>query len=211
MSKVALYTRVSTRDQTTQQQLDQLRAWAERAGHEVSAVYEDRGISGAKGRDKRPGFDRMLKAATRREFDTLAVWSSDRISRSMPDLIETLQTIRGAGLGLYIHTQALDTNTPSGRALYQMLGVFSELEREMIVARVNAGMERAARHGTRSGKPIGRPRASEWTPEAVCAALLTGLAVRKVAKQTGASPGTVHAMRVALVAEGKLSASQAAA
>ena len=123
-------------------------------------VFEDTGISGAKGREKRPGFDAMLKAATRREFDVLAVWSSDRIGRSMPDLLETLQTVRSTGLGLYIHTQALDTTTPAGRALYQMLGVFAELEREMIVARVNAGMARAKANGTKSGKAIGRPRVS---------------------------------------------------
>ena len=206
MKKVAIYTRVSTADQTTQQQLDQLQAWAARAGHEVVAVYEDKGISGAKGRERRPAFDRVLKGCTRREFDVLAVWSSDRLGRSMPHLVEVLEIIKATGVGLYIHTQALDTTTPSGRALFQMLGVFSELEREMIVARVRAGLERAARHGTRSGKAIGRPRASAWTPETVRAALLTGAAVRKVAKQTGASPGTVHAMRGALVADGLLPA-----
>ena len=125
--RVAIYARVSTGEQTTQNQLRELQAWAKNAGHTVVSVFEDAGISGAKGRDKRPGFDAMLKAATRREFDVLAVWSSDRIGRSMPDLLETLQTVRATGLGLYIHTQALDTTTPAGRALYQMLGVFAEL------------------------------------------------------------------------------------
>ena len=103
-------------------------------------MFEDTGISGAYGREKRPGFNAMLKAAVKREFDILAVWSSDRIGRSMPDLLEVLQTIRSTGTQLYLHTQGLDTTTSSGRALYQMLGVFSELEPEMIVARVNAGM-----------------------------------------------------------------------
>jgi DNA invertase Pin-like site-specific DNA recombinase len=144
-----------THEQTTENQIRELTQWAERAGHEVVKVYGDAGISGAKGRDKRPGFNAMLKGAQRREFDMLAVWSGDRLGRSMPDLIEVLQTIRTTGRELYIHTQALDTSTAAGRAMFQMLGVFAELEREMIVARVNAGMARAKVNGTKSGKVIG--------------------------------------------------------
>jgi DNA invertase Pin-like site-specific DNA recombinase len=120
--RVALYVRVSTSDQTCENQKRELRAWARAAGHKVICVFEDTGISGAYGRDKRPGFNAMLKAAVKREFDILAVWSSDRIGRSMPDLLEVLQTIRSTGTQLYLHTQGLDTTTPSGRALYQMLG-----------------------------------------------------------------------------------------
>jgi DNA invertase Pin-like site-specific DNA recombinase len=112
--RIALYVRVSTNGQTVENQRRELTQWAERAGHEVVKVYQDAGISGAKGRDKRPGFDAMLKAAAKREFDLLAVWSSDRLGRSMPDLIEVLQTIRTTGRELYIHTQALDTSTASG-------------------------------------------------------------------------------------------------
>jgi DNA invertase Pin-like site-specific DNA recombinase len=108
---------VSTGDQTCENQKRELRAWARAAGHKVVHVFEDAGISGAKGRDKRPGFDAMLKAAVKRESDILAVWSSDRIGRSMPDLLEVLQTIRATGVQLYLHTQGLDTTTPSGRAL----------------------------------------------------------------------------------------------
>jgi DNA invertase Pin-like site-specific DNA recombinase len=87
----------------------------------------------------------------------IAVWSSDRLGRSLQHLIEVLQTIRDTGTGLYIHTQSIDTTTPTGRAMFGMLGVFSEFEREMIVARVNAGIARAKQHGTKSGKPHGRP------------------------------------------------------
>src|SRR5690349_15291077 len=94
--RVAIYARVSTRDkgQTTENQLLALQAWAQRAGCEVVTVYEDKGISGSKGRDKRPQFDAMLKAAVRREFDMLAVWSSDRLGRSLSHLVEVLQTIK---------------------------------------------------------------------------------------------------------------------
>jgi len=198
MAKVALYTRVSTDRQTTDNQLDALKAWAARAGHDVVAVFEDKGISGTKGREKRPGFDKALQGCVRREFDILAVWSSDRLGRSMTDLVEVLKTLKATGVNLYIHTQALDTTTPTGRALFQMLGVFAELEREMIIARINAGLERARKQG----KAIGRPRASNWSHDSVRAALLTGAGVRKVSRQTGASPGTVHAARAKLVSEG---------
>ena len=196
--RVAIYARVSTGEQTTQNQLRELRAWAKNAGHAVVSVFEDAGISGAKGRDKRPGFDAMLKAATRREFDVLAVWSSDRIGRSMPDLLETLQTVRATGIGLFIHTQALDTTTPAGRALYQMLGVFAELEREMIVARVNAGMARAKVNGTKSGKAIGRPRVSDKTEAAVRATLANGTGIIAAAKAHGVGVSTVQRIRATM-------------
>ena len=190
--RVALYVRVSTGDQTCENQKRELRAWARNAGHQVVRVFEDAGISGAKGRDKRPGFDAMLKAAVKREFDILAVWSSDRIGRSMPDLLEVLQTIKGTGTQLNLHTQGLDTTTPSGRALYQMLGVFSGLEREMIVARVNAGIARARQSGTRSGKPIGRPRITSAKKRAVRAELASETGILKTAKKLGVGTGTVQ-------------------
>jgi DNA invertase Pin-like site-specific DNA recombinase len=204
--RVAIYARVSTGEQTTANQLRELRAWAKNAGHEVVKVFEDKGISGTKGRDERPGFDAMLKAAARREFDTLAVWSSDRIGRSMPDLLETLQTIRGAGLGLYLHTQALDTSTPAGRALYQMLGVFAELEREMIVARVNAGLARAKANGTKSGKAIGRPRKA--SDGEIRAQLAKGTGILRTATLLGCGTSTVHKVAKALGSNQALSSSQ---
>ena len=202
--RVAIYARVSTGEQTTQNQLDVLHEWAKRAGHIVVAVFEDRGISGAKGRDRRPGFDQALKGCVRREFDILAVWSSDRLGRSMPHLVEVLQIIRETGVGLYIHTQALDTTTPSGRALYQMLGVFSELEREMIIARVNAGIAQARKNGTKSGKAFGRPKLAAWSETDIRSHLSAGRSVRQAAKLTGASPATVGVVRKALVAEGAI-------
>jgi DNA invertase Pin-like site-specific DNA recombinase len=106
--------------------------------------------------------------------------------------------------GLYVHTQALDTTTPAGRAMYQMLGVFAEFEREMIVARVNAGIARAPTTGTKSGKAIGRPKATSYDVEAVKLALIQGGSVREVSRKTGASVGTTAAVRKALVASGDL-------
>jgi DNA invertase Pin-like site-specific DNA recombinase len=190
--RVALYLRVSTNGQTVENQRRELTQWAKRAGHEVVKVYQDADVSGAKGRDQRPGFDAMLKAAAKREFDLLAVWSSDRLGRSMPDLIEVLQMIRTTGRELYIHTQALDTSTASGR---QMLGVFAELEREMIVARVNAGMARAKAHGTKSGKAIGRPRVNAATERAIRAELGRGSGIIKTARMVGVGASTVQRVK----------------
>src|SRR5262245_34234944 len=120
--RVGLYLRTSTDDrgQTTENQRRELAAWAERTGHPVVGVFEDAGISGSKGRDQRPGFDRLLNAAVRREIDMIAVWSSDRLGRSLSHLVEVLQIIKDTGTGLYVHTQAVDTTTAAGRAMFQM-------------------------------------------------------------------------------------------
>src|SRR5262249_43079273 len=99
-------------------QRKELEAWAERAGHIVVAVHEDRGISGEKGRDQRPQFDALLNAAVRREFNMIAVWSSDRLRRSLKHPVEGLEIIPRPGPGLYIHTQCVDITTPAGRAMF---------------------------------------------------------------------------------------------
>ena len=189
--RVAIYSRVSTERQTVANQVCELRAWAERCGHTVVAEYEDHAISGAKGRDQRRAFDRMLKGAVRREFDIIAVWSSDRLGRSLPHLIEVLQTIRDTRAGLYIHTQALDTTTPAGRAMFGMLAVFGEFEREMIIARVNAGIARA-RH---QGKRLGRPKLTVKVRDAAIQALQQGSSIRQAAELSGASIGATAALR----------------
>jgi DNA invertase Pin-like site-specific DNA recombinase len=212
--RVAIYTRVSTKDQTTETQLQELRVWADRAGHTVVKVYCDHGISGAKGRDQRPEFDAVLKAAVRREFDMLAVWSSDRLGRSLSHLVEVLQTIKDTGTGLYIHTQSVDTTTPSGRAMFGMLGIFSEFEREMIVARVKAGMERVTKNleeqrkrdpgktatftARTSGverRSLGRPGPTDDKLAAARTELAKGTGIVKTAKLVGLGVGTVHKLR----------------
>jgi DNA invertase Pin-like site-specific DNA recombinase len=206
--RVAIYTRVSTKDQTTENQLQELHAWAARAGHTVVKVYEDAGISGAKGRDQRPGFDAMLKAAVRREFDMLAVWSSDRLGRSLRHLVEVLETIRDTGTGLYIHTQSVDTTTPAGRAMFGMLGIFAELEREMIQTRIKAGMDRVRAEMDRNGgkytsrksgvvrRSLGRPGAvTDDKLKAARAELANDAGIVKSAKLVGLGTGTVHKLR----------------
>jgi DNA invertase Pin-like site-specific DNA recombinase len=203
--RVALYVRVSTADQTTASQKRELAAWAKRAGHQLVRVYEDQGISGAKGRDGRPQFDALLKAAVRREFDVIAVWSSDRLGRSLPHLIEVLQTIRDTGTGLYIQTQAVDTTTPSGRAMFGMLSVFAEFEREMIRERVQAGLNRVKAEIDRDGRftsrkgvvrrRLGRPGAEPEKIELARIELARGTGIGKTARLTGLGVGTVAKLK----------------
>jgi DNA invertase Pin-like site-specific DNA recombinase len=153
MKKAALYARVSTGGRTVENQLRELRAVAKRLGWEVVEEFVDEGISGTKGRDKRPALDRMLKSVIRGEVDVVAAWSVDRLGRSLQDLVGVLNDIRSREVDLYLHQQGLDTATPSGRAMYQMLGVFAEFERAIIVERINAGLARAREQGRRGGRP----------------------------------------------------------
>ena len=152
--RVAIYLRVSTREQTTANQRIELESWAKRQGHELVASYEESGVSGAKWRDKRPQLGAMLRAATRREFDVLAVWSVDRLGRSLGDLLKTLHELHAVGVELVLHQQGLDTRTAGGRALFQMLGVFAEFERAILIERTRAGLARARREGKRLGRPM---------------------------------------------------------
>jgi DNA invertase Pin-like site-specific DNA recombinase len=187
--RVGIYARVSTDGQTVDNQLAGLREAVERRGWVVVEEFVDAGISGAKGRSERPGLDRMMKAVTRREIDVVAAWSVDRLGRSLQDLVGFLGELKAAGVDLYLHVQAVDTTTPAGRALFQMLGVFAEFERSIIVERVNAGIARARTQGTKSGKPIGRPPLASERDAAIRASLAAGVGIVKTARlhKTGVS------------------------
>src|SRR5215467_11829313 len=117
MKRAVLYLRVSTLDQTTANQERELREIADRIGCEIVKVYKDHGISGAKGRNGRPAFDALCKAATRREFDMVMAWSVDRLGRSLQDLVGFLSEIHALRIDLYLHQQGLNTTTPSGKAM----------------------------------------------------------------------------------------------
>src|SRR5471032_1909010 len=157
MKRVAIYLRVSTDKQTTDNQRRELEAVAERSGWHVVTIYEDAGISGAKGRDKRPGLDAMMKAVNAKEFQMVAAWSVDRLGRSLTDLLAILQALRDKGVDLFLHQQGLDPSTSAGRAMFQMLGVFAEFERGIIRERVNAGLARARANGTKLGRRPVKP------------------------------------------------------
>src|SRR5215469_8112886 len=126
--RVALYLRVSTDDQTIENQRRELEAVAARHGWQIVATFTDDGISGAKGRDKRPEFDRLCKAVARREFDLVATWAVDRLGRSLQDLLAFLSELHAKGVDLYLDKQGIDTTTPFGKAMFQMSGVFAEFE-----------------------------------------------------------------------------------
>jgi DNA invertase Pin-like site-specific DNA recombinase len=157
MKRVAIYLRVSTSKQDTDNQRRELVEVAARSGWNVVKVYEDAGISGAKGRDKRPGLDAMLKGVNAREFDLVAAWSVDRLGRSLTDLLGILQGLHDKGVDLFLHQQGLDTSTTAGKAMFQMLGVFAEFERGIIRERINAGLARAKEKGTKLGRRTVKP------------------------------------------------------
>jgi DNA invertase Pin-like site-specific DNA recombinase len=157
----------------------------------VVAVHRDEGISGAKGRQQRPGLDALLKGVTRGEYDLVAAWSVCRLGRSLADLVGLLGELQARGVDLYLHQQGLDTGTPSGRALFGMLGVFSEFERSMIRDRVMAGLDRARS----AGKRLGRPRTTPFTVRRIRAALDEGRGVRETARLLKVSAATVSEVR----------------
>ncbi len=186
--KAALYLRTSHSDRTTENQRRELRKAARRAGWSIAAVYEDNGISGAKGRDGRPGFDQMLKDANRREFEVIMAWSVDRLGRSLQHLVGFLEEVHALGVDLYLHVQGIDTTTPAGKALFRMLGVFAEFERAMIRERVMAGLARAKAQG----KSIGRPKVNGQVEKKVLKLRSGGMGIKKIAKQAGVAVGTVY-------------------
>src|SRR5437763_3971800 len=195
---VALYLRVSTGEQNVDNQRRELTAAIERRGWRVADEYVDDGISGAIGRDKRPAFDRLHRAIVRHQFDIVAAWSVDRLGRSLQDLVAFLGELHAAGVDLYLDPQGVDTSTPSGKALFQMLGVFAEFERSIIQERIHAGIARARAVGTKSGRQIGRPRVSAQTEAAIRVALASGKGILKVARELGVGGSTVQRVKRAM-------------
>jgi DNA invertase Pin-like site-specific DNA recombinase len=195
MRTVAIYTRVSTDHQTTENQERELREIAERMGWQIVELYRDEGVSGAKSREHRPAFDALCKDAARRRFGMVMAWSVDRLGRSLQDLVGFLSELHALGIDLFLHQQGLDTTTPAGKAMFQMMGVFAEFERSMIRERVNAGLRRAKA----AGKTLGRRKLEDEkdtdrraVAEALRASLRGGgVGIRKLAVIHGVGVGTV--------------------
>jgi DNA invertase Pin-like site-specific DNA recombinase len=191
--RAAIYMRVSTTDrQTTENQRLVLAKVAEHREWEIVRTYEDAGISGSKGRDKRPAFDQMLKDAVRRKFDVTMVWSIDRLGRSVLHVANAMAELDAAGVALYSDQQAIDSTTPFGKAMMQMACVFGELEREMIRARVVAGLNRVRAEGR---KTLGRPKIRPKVEQAIRDRLAEGHGILKVARLVGVGSGTVQRVR----------------
>ena len=188
-NRCAIYTRVSTDDQTTQNQILELKEIAQRKGLTVVSEFTDEGVSGAKGRDKRTGFDNLIKGAIKKDFDTILVWSVDRLGRSLQDLVSFLNEIHSVDCDLYIHQSGVDTSTPAGKMMFQMCGVFAEFERGMIRERVKSGQDRAKSQG----KHIGRPsNLNDGLVHSVKYMRDQGVGIRKIARDLKIGVSTVY-------------------
>jgi DNA invertase Pin-like site-specific DNA recombinase len=192
--RVALYARVSTGEQSCENQMLALRAYAAARGW-PSTDYIDQGISGA--RDRRPGLDAMMAAARARKVDAIVCVKLDRLARSVHHLVTLGKELEALGVDLIVLDQGIDTTTPSGRLLFHMLAAIAEFERDLIRERVSAGLQRARLRGTRSGLAIGRPRLHHVNGGALRALMTSeGLSLRGAARRLGVSP---HAARRAVM------------
>jgi DNA invertase Pin-like site-specific DNA recombinase len=158
MKRAALYMRVSTLDQHPETQLYDLRGLAAQRGFEIVEEYTDR-ISGAKAR--RPGLDQMMHDARQRQFDVVLVWAGDRIARSVRHFLEVLDELNHLGIEFVSFRENIDTGGPLGRAIIVIIGAIAELERNLIIERVRAGMRRAKLEGRHIGRtPLDFDRAA---------------------------------------------------
>ena len=189
MERVVIYGRVSTNDQTTDNQTTKLNEIVEQNGWTLVDTYLDQGISGSKGRDQRPEFDRLCKDMVRRRFNRVLVWDVSRLGRSLQHLIEFLGDVQSVGCDLYIHQQGLDTSTPSGRMMFQMVGVFAEFERSMISERVKLGLERVRKQGKLLGRPT---RIDQDISRQVVDLKNQGLSMSKIVQTVSVSRSTVY-------------------
>ena len=176
-------------DFTTANQERELRDVAARMGCDIVNVYKDHGISGAKGREKRPAFGAMCRDAAKRQFDVVMAWSVDRLGR-LQDLVGFLFRLHALRIDLFLHQQGLDTTTPAGKAMFQMMGVFAEFERAMIQERVRAGLARAKAEGKTLGRPRIAPELENRIRETLAKPGRPG--VRKIAEQFGVNASTVQ-------------------
>ena len=182
--KAAIYTRVSTDKQTTDNQTKELLTVAERNGWTVEAVYSDV-ISGAK--EKRPELDALMQAVIRREVDVVLVWDISRLGRSLQHLLKLMNEMHAKGVDLFMYQQNIDTTTPSGKMMFQMCGAFAEFERGMIQERVKAGLERAKAQG----KKLGAPTVPEKTATKAKEMYEVGMSFRKIGRELGIHHSTV--------------------
>lgn len=192
--RAVLYLRVSTDEQTTDNQRLALLDEAMRRDWAIVETYQDQGISGAKGREKRPALDKLLKDATRGRFDVVMCWAIDRLGRSLVHLLNTAQELESAHVDLYLQQQAIDTTSPSGRLYFHIMGAMAEFERGMTIERIRAGQDRARKQG----KKWGRPRVPYKVAEQARIRLNAGMGVCKTAKELGLGTNTVQRIKKAM-------------
>ena len=185
--RTAFYLRVSTYTQNAENQLHELERIAALREWKVVRTFRDDGISGAKGRDERPALDALLKSAARREFDLIAVWSIDRLGRSLQHLVTTVNDLHAQGVQIYFHQQAIDTTTPSGKLMFGVFSSFAEFERDLIRERIRLGIERARKEG----KKLGRPSSvTDSTRAAIVELYKKGMSPKKISQTLRCGVGT---------------------
>ncbi len=189
MKKVAIYARVSTDKQTTENQLTELRAVANRMGYEIVQEYVENGISGAKSRSDRPYLDAMLKDAVRGRFDMVLCWSIDRLGRSLQNLVEILNELQSLKVDLYFLQQGMDTSAPSGRMMFSIFGALAEYERNLIRERVIAGQKRAVANGVKIGRPS---KMNDGLRSAIQLLREKGMGIKQIARELKVGIGTVY-------------------
>ena len=184
MKRAILYMRVSTLDQHPETQLYDLRSMAQQRGYEIVQEYTDR-ISGAKA--KRPGLDQMLYDARRSKFDVVLVWAGDRLARSVKHFLEVLEELNRLNIEFVSFRENLDTGGPLGRAVVVIISAIAELERNLIIERVRAGMRRARLEGRHIGrKPL------ELDQTGIVRDRASGMSLRQVAQSHRISTATVR-------------------
>lgn len=189
--RVVLYCRVSTGNQTVQNQVLALQEAGERLGWHIIGIIKDEAVSGSKGRYQRPGFDQLIKMVTRGEVDLVSAWDASRVSRSIKHLIDFMEELKAKRVGLYLHQSGIDTTTPSGQALLQMLGVFAELERSLTIERIHAGLARARQEGKR----LGRPRVEADRLIEIKKMIRKGHGIQKTARTVGCGVSVVQRVK----------------
>jgi DNA invertase Pin-like site-specific DNA recombinase len=192
MSKrIAIYARVSTDKQSTENQLLELRTLCTKLGYTIVQEYTDNGISGAKSRDERPALNDLLKDATRRKFDMVMCWSIDRLGRSLQHLVEILNELQALKIDLYFQQQGMDTSTPSGRMIFSVFGAIGEFERNLIRERVLAGQQRAKANGVKLGRPS---KMNDGMRSAVKLLREKGMGIKQIARELQIGVGTVYSV-----------------
>ena len=184
--KVALYTRVSTNDQSVEMQTSDLKRYCDQRGFELYKEYSDQGISGTK--DKRPALDELVSDAKKRKFDVVLVWRFDRFARSTKHLITALEEFRHLEIDFISYQENIDTSSPLGKAMFTIVSAIAELERNILLERVRAGLKRAKENGA----ILGRPKRLDLDVKELQKMRKKGLSFRQIAKQVKASAGTVY-------------------
>ena len=187
MKRAVLYLRVSKHEQNIENQRTELERVANARGWRIVGTFKDEGISGAFGREVRAQYDALLKQGVQAKFDVVLAWDVSRLSRSLADLVSTLEELHACGIDLYLHQQAVDTTTPAGKAMFQMCGVFAEFERGILSERVKAGLRRAREEGKALGRPF-----KVANVQAILKDRAMGKTIRKIANEHNLSVGKVH-------------------